>query len=242
MKRETEIAVLLLAGVSTAIVAITGTYTRYVRPALLPWLIGAAVVLIALAVSAIVGDRRGRTHGDELPGGHGHRQGVGWLLMVPIVVLMFVVPPALAARGAAPTVAAVSTDVLRRPFAPLPAERAPTVSLPNLIARAANDTAGTLSNRLVTVVGFTFKDAGAMTPDLARVAITCCAADAQLARIHLSGALVGDAKALPEGSWLRVEGIVAGAAPRETGSWIPTLNVSALTRIEPPANPYAYNS
>ena len=240
MNRETENAVLLLAGVSTAIVAITGTYTRYVRPALLPWLVGAAVVLIALAVSAIVGDRR---RGNEHTGGHVHRQGVGWLLMVPIVVLMFVVPPALAARGAGPRVAAVSIDVLRRPFAPLPAERAPTVSLPNLIARAADDTAGTLTNRLITVVGFTFKDGGTVNSlDLARVAITCCAADAQLARIHLGGALAGDAQALAEGSWLQVEGIVASAAPPETGSWIPTLNVSALTRIDPPANPYAYNS
>jgi putative membrane protein len=122
----------------------------------------------------------------------------------------------------------------------LPAERAPTVSLPNLIARAATDTAGTLTNRLITVVGFTFKDAGAT--DLARIAITCCAADAQLARIHLTGGPANEAAALPDGTWLKAEGVVGSGAPPSTGSWIPALNVSALTRIDAPANPYAYNN
>jgi putative membrane protein len=114
------------------------------------------------------------------------------------------------------------------------------VSLPNVLARAANDTAGTLNNRLITVIGFTFKDAGAT--DLARVAITCCAADAQLARIHLTGAPAIEAATLPEGTWLRVEGVVTARAPIATGSPVPTLDVSSLTRIDAPANPYAYNS
>jgi uncharacterized repeat protein (TIGR03943 family) len=237
MNRETENAVLLLVGVSTAIVATTGTYTRYVKPSLLGWLLAAAAALIALAATAMVHDRRGDHHEQH---GHAHRPGIGWLLFVPIVVLMFVVPPALAARGASPTVVSVSNDVLRRPFPPLPAGRAPTVSLPNLITRAATDTAGTLTDRLITVVGFTVKDAG--TTDLARIAITCCAADAQLARIHLSGDPATVASALPDGSWLKVEGVVNPGTPPSTGSWIPTLNVSRLTRIDAPGNPYAYNN
>jgi uncharacterized repeat protein (TIGR03943 family) len=239
VSRETENAVLLLVGVSTAIIAITGTYTHYVKPSLLPWLPAAAVALVALAASAMVRDGKRNQRSDH-EAGHGHRVGIGWLLFVPIVVLMFVVPPALAARGASPTVVSVSNDVLRRPFPPLPAGRAPEVSLPNLIARAANDTAGTLTNRLITVVGFTFEDAGAT--DLARVSITCCAADAQLARIHLFGGPTNAAAALPENTWLKAEGVVSPGAPPSTGSWIPTLNVSALSRIGAPANPYAYNN
>jgi len=229
VSRETENAMLLLVGLSTAVVAITGTYTRYVKPALLPWLLTAAAVLIALALAAMVVDmRRPRRHDS---GGHAHRPAVVWLLAVPIVVLMFVVPPALAARSN-PTVAVVSTDVLRRAFPPLPPERAPTVSLPEVLSRAADDTAGTLDNRLITVVGFIFKDAG--ITNLARVAITCCAADAQLVRIRLAGAHADDAAALPENTWLRVEGHVA------VGASTPTLNVSSLTRIDTPANTYAY--
>jgi hypothetical protein len=73
---------------------------------------------------------------------------------VPVVVLIFVVPPALGAGAATPTVVAVSTALLRHPFPPLPAERVPAVSLPNVLQRVANDTAGTLNNRVITVTGF----------------------------------------------------------------------------------------
>ena len=37
---------------------IKGTYLHFVKPSLLPWLIAAAVVLIALAVASIVRDLR----------------------------------------------------------------------------------------------------------------------------------------------------------------------------------------
>jgi hypothetical protein len=43
------------------------------------------------------------------------------------VVLIFVVPPAPSARAVTPSVTAVSTDVLRHRFPPLPAERAKNV-------------------------------------------------------------------------------------------------------------------
>jgi uncharacterized repeat protein (TIGR03943 family) len=239
VSRETENAILFLVGVSTAIVAITGTYTRYVKPSLLPGLLAAAALLIVLAATSIARDVRHGRRGHDIDG-HAHRPAIAWALLVPIVVLMFVVPPALAARGAARSVVAVSNDVLRRAFPPLPAGRAPTVPLPNVVARAANDTAGTLNDRLITIIGFTFKDAGAT--DLARVAITCCAADAQLARIHLAGGPAADAAALPEATWLRVEGVITPETPAATGNFVPTLNVHSLAHVDAPANPYAYNS
>ena len=43
MSRETENALLLLVGVSTLIISVTGTFTRYVKPSLLPWLMASAV-------------------------------------------------------------------------------------------------------------------------------------------------------------------------------------------------------
>ncbi len=64
VSRETENALLLLIGVSTAIIAVSGAYTRYVKPGLLPYLVATAVLLIALALAAIVRDiRRGRREG-----------------------------------------------------------------------------------------------------------------------------------------------------------------------------------
>ena len=43
---------------------------------------------------------------------------------------------------------------------PLPAAHAPTLSAPEVMMRAATDSAGTLDNRLITVTGFTMASDG----------------------------------------------------------------------------------
>ena len=87
-------------------VTVTGAYTRYVKTAMLPWLGASARVLIALALIAIARDiRRGQAHEH---GGHTHRNGIVWLLVVPVVLLIFVVPPALSARATTPATISVS--------------------------------------------------------------------------------------------------------------------------------------
>lgn len=237
MSRETENALLLLVGFSTAIITATGVYTRYVKPSLLPWLAASAALLILLAVTAIVRDvrRGGRSHDDH---DHGHRRGAGWLLVLPVALLAFIVPPPIGPQAAGPSVTEVSTDVLRRPFPPLPAGPAPEVSLPDVLIRVAQDSAGTLDGRPITVVGFTMRD-GART-DLARVVIMCCAADARLARIHVGGPAAARLADLPENIWIRVEGEVPAGQGDSSGRSIPVLNVSQVTRIDPPEEQYAY--
>jgi putative membrane protein len=237
MSREAENALLLLVGIATAMITIGGAYTRYVKPSLLPWLAITAVVVIGLALVSIAADiRRGSAPEDD-HGGHSHRGSVAWLLLVPVVVLIFVTPPALGPGAAAPRVASVSTEVLRRPFPALPDGRAPEVSIPEVLIRAAQDTAGTLNDRLITVIGFTLPEADGV--DLGRVMIICCAADAQLARIHLAGPRASDLKAYPEESWLRVEGTVIPGTAEGDATFVPTLRVESATRIEAPLNVYA---
>ncbi|MEV0672829.1 TIGR03943 family protein [Mycobacterium sp. NPDC050441] len=241
MSRETENALLLLIGVSTAIIAITGTFTRYVKPGLLPYLAATAVLLIALALAAIVRDVRhgGRDdtdHDTDEAHDHPHSRGVTWLLLIPIALLAFVVPPAI--RPDAATVTEVSTDVLRRPFPPLPDGGAPEMSLPDVLIRVAQDSAGTLDNRRITVSGFTVR-AGDRT-DLARVVIICCAADAQLASIRLSGQAAAQVAGYPENTWIKVEGTIpAGQSDSSRGS-VPTMTALTVSRIDPPPHPYAY--
>ena len=190
MSRETENTVLLLVGISIAMITVSGAFTRYVKPGLLPWLAASAVLLIALALLAIIGDiRRGGPRTSDQPSDHSeahpHRAGIVWLLVVPILVLIFVTPPALRPSAAAPSVTAVSNDVLNRAFPPLPPGNAPEVSLPEVLMREAQDTTGSLTNRSITVTGFVLNEAQGV--DLGRIVIICCAADAQLARIHLRG-------------------------------------------------------
>ncbi|OBJ81545.1 TIGR03943 family putative permease subunit [Mycobacterium colombiense] len=243
MSREAENTVLLLVGISIAMITASGVFTRYVKPGLLPWLIVSAVALIGLALVAIVGDiRRGgpRTSEAEADHGHGHppRTGIVWMLVVAVLVLMFVAPPALRPSAAAPSVTSVSNDVLNKAFPPLPPGPAPDVSLPEVLMREAHDTTGSLTNRSISVTGFVLNEAQGV--DLGRIVIICCAADAQLARIHLRGPAAQGAAGLPDNTWIRVQGQVIPAPRQPNSPAIPTLQATAVTRIDAPPNPYAY--
>ena len=238
MSRGTQNLVLLLVGLSTAVMLVKGTYLNYVKPSTLPWLTAAVVVLVGLGVGAIVRDLRhggGDADGDD-HAGHSHQSWLAWLLLIPIAMVAFVVPPALDARGTSQP-AAVSAPP-RRAFPPLPPGPAPTVSLPEAVMRAAADSTNSLDGRSITLTGFTLHRPGGA--DLGRVVIVCCAADAQLARVHLTGPGASAAAGYPEDTWLRIEGqIVSGSSHAEDG-FIPTMSVSNVTRIDKPANTYAY--
>ncbi|HZN79893.1 MAG TPA: TIGR03943 family protein [Mycobacterium sp.] len=234
MSRGTQNTLVLLVGLSALMMVIKGTYLHFVKPSLLPWLIAAAVVLIALALAAIVRDLRREPVDDD---GHRHRPLLMWLLLMPIALTTFVVPPPLGAQGAAPE-AVAATEPQKRAFPPLPTGRAPTVSIPDLVMRAAADSTNSLGGRLITVTGFTLRYPEGT--DLGRVVIVCCAADAQLARIHLSGPAAAEAADYPEDTWLQIEGTVVPGTSVAATNFIPTLAVSRVTRIDKPANTYAY--
>jgi uncharacterized repeat protein (TIGR03943 family) len=235
MSRGTQNALVLLVGLSIAVMVIKGSYLHYVKPSLLPWLIAAAVVLVVLAVTAIVRDlRHGSQTGDS---SHRHRPWLVWVLLVPIALTTFVVPPPLGAHGATPE-AVATTEPQRHPFPPLPPGRAPTVSIPDAVMRAAADSTNSLDGRLITVTGFTLKYPD--STDLGRVVIVCCAADAQLARIHLTGPAVAVAAGYPEDTWLQVEGHVVPGTSQASTNFIPTMAVSSVKRIDKPANTYTY--
>lgn len=248
MSRESENTLLLLIGLATGMITITGAFTRYVKPALMPWLYVTAALLIGLALVAMVDDVRRRAgHGDghesqgglASQGGHGHSHSnlAAWLLLVPVVVLIFITPPALLPQANVPSVRAVPTEALRRPFPPLPAGRAPEVPIPSVMLRAAQDSAGTLNDRLITVVGFTVRDGDSVR--LGRFMVMCCVADARLAEVRLGGAAAEAAGRFPEYTWLRVEGIVQPGRADGDSSVIPTLEVVTVTEIAPPEDVYA---
>lgn len=234
MRRETENVLLLLLGASVLSIAITGTFTRYVKPALLPWLVASAVVLIVLAFSAMIRDIRQHGLADEAHP-HPHSRGITWLMLVPFVILVFVTPPPLNARALSGS-AAPSSDIAGRPFPALPPGRAPGIPLPEVLMRIAVGPAGGIDGRRITITGFIMKDAEWV--DLAKIVIVCCAADAQLARLHLSGSAASVAAGLPENTWVRVEGIVPAGQHYSGTSSIPVLDVSGVVAIPPPTNTY----
>ncbi len=76
--------------------------------------------------------------------------------------------------------------------------------------------------------------------DLARVVIICCAADARLARIHVSGPAAPTLRRLPDGAWIEVEGTVPPGQHDSSGLAIPVMEIHRATEIPPPRNPYGY--
>jgi uncharacterized repeat protein (TIGR03943 family) len=199
---------------------------------MLGWLAASAVGLIALALLAMGRDIRGRA-GVQDCADHSHQTGVAWLLVVPIVLLVFVVPPALSARAVAPSAVSVAEA---RPFDDLPAGRAPTVALPEVLMRIAAGPAGGLGDRQLSVTGFIMRDGDNV--DLAKIVIVCCAADAQLARLHLLGPAADQAARLSDNTWVVVEGTVPPGQTYSGTDWIPAFDVTRVQRIDAPANAY----
>ncbi|OZC95521.1 TIGR03943 family protein [Rhodococcus sp. 06-235-1A] len=245
MKREVQNLLLLLLGGATVKISMDGTFVRYVKPSLHPYLLTAGVLIVALAIASIAADiRRGGPAGD----GHDHDSRPYWLLLIPLAVILFVAPPALGVSAVGDRSVTSAADRQRTAFPPLPNEDAPEVPLLDVVQRAVRDTENSLDGREIRVTGFAVATASGGSPrvdgtreglDLARVLIICCAADARSVRIHLdagSGALDG----IPDGTWLEISGTVDAATATEETAFTPTMTVLSVERIEAPANTYAY--
>lgn len=229
MSRGTQHVVLLLVGLSVAMMLARGSYLNYVKPSLWPWLLIAAVVLVVLGAAGVVHELRNASTPDH---GHVHRNWLTWVLLVPIAMIAFIVPPPLDAAGANPPPPVSAPQA--RPFPPLPDGPAPEVPLPEAVMRAAADSEKSLDNRTITLTGFVVHTRGRV--DLGRVVIVCCAADAQLARVHLQGPGVDVA----EDTWLRVVGRIEAGSSHPDDGFVPTMTVTEVQRIDKPKNTYAY--
>ncbi|WP_109527536.1 MULTISPECIES: TIGR03943 family putative permease subunit [Nocardia] len=233
MRRETQNLLLLLLGGVVLRVTLDGTYLRYVKAGLAPFLLVSGFGIVTLAVVAIVGDIGGRHAGE-----HAHGTGrAPWLLLAPVAVLLLVVPPALGANAAgstAPVRLRIAEEPETWPFPPLPPGEAPALPLTGLVDRALFDSARSLDDREVTVSGFVLAAEHGDGIDLARVVITCCVADARYIRVHLAGIT----EPLAEDSWLEVRGTVATASIHGDPEPTPTMTVTEYRRIERPENSY----
>ena len=125
---------------------------------------------------------------------------------------------ATAARRARRHAAAVaSRSRSAGPFPPLPPGPAPTVSLPETVMRAAADSTNSLERQVDHAAPVHTSHSRGV--DIGRVVIVCCAADAQLARIHLTGPGATAAAGYPDDTWLQIQGqIVPGSSHARTAS------------------------
>ena len=235
MRRETQNILLVLLGGALLKIGFNGDYLRYVKPAQLPWVLAGGAVMVALGAIAIVRDVRAARatasaggHGD----GHHHPARAAWLLVLPVLAVFLVAPPALGsysvtraeARPAAQSSAA---------FPPLPAGDPLPMTLTQFVTRAGWDAAGSLNGRTVELTGFVTHSKGSTL--LARMVITCCAADAYPLKVRLAGPGLA---AYPDDTWLTVTGQVVPGTATQANYYTADFTVATVKRITAPQDPY----
>ncbi len=236
MRRETQNVLLVLLGGALCKIAWNGSYLRYVKPSLLPFLVAAGVVILALGLISIVRDVRAA----QTPADHDdHPDHAGrspWLLLLPVLAIFLVAPPALGAdtvtRSASVAPPRASVD-----FPPLPAGPAPALRMSDFVTRAVWDDAGTLNGRQVRLLGFVVHGDRGDTY-LGRLVISCCAADARPLKVRLEGR--SGLASLPQDGWFEVRGQLVPGSAKPNTRYTPTLTVSDLRPVPAPTEPYEF--
>ncbi|SDP48488.1 TIGR03943 family protein [Nakamurella panacisegetis] len=122
-------------------------------------------------------------------------------------------------------------------FAALPAGQDPALTLKEFIMRALYDGDNSVSDNNITVVGFIAGAGDGYTSgySLARMTISCCAADASPMRVHI------DAPAkYAVNTWVSAV-ISAQVGTADSGNdYVPTVDVVSMTPISQPSDPYEH--
>jgi uncharacterized repeat protein (TIGR03943 family) len=251
VNRHAQTVVLLLTGGALLHAGSTDLYLRYVKAGLQPLLIGAGVVLMAAAVATLWYERRATRSGQEngapvpdhaaepdpapAPDRHAHHEPrVAWLLVLPLLALVLVAPPAAGSYTAMRTGSALQEQPWG--YSKLPADGPLKLSVADYAGRAVYDKGRALAGRRIKVAGFLALD-GHGAPYLVRMALNCCAADAQPVKIALSGELP---PVLQPDSWIEVTGTYTPKRTKDpvNGTAVPYLSVASTRPVKAPQDPY----
>jgi uncharacterized repeat protein (TIGR03943 family) len=217
----------VLVGTVLLRLVLTGTYGRYVRIGMGPWLAvaGAAVIVLGLVTLA-----QALRHAEPADA-HGHRGGegdrVGWLLLAPIAALLLVAPPTLGSYGVGRG-AKVDVRAGGAVLPPVTARDQPVrMTLLEFGQRAFDHDGASFNGATVQLTGFV---AGTETSGfrLARYEIACCAADAAPVVLRVVG-VRGPAR----DRWVTVTGTF-----QPGGGELPIVAASNVVEVPAPRDPY----
>lgn len=237
MRRETQNILLVLLGGALLKISFTGAYLRYVRPQHHWLLIIAGAVMLALAAVSIVREVRGRRiDGHD----HDHSAGSAWLLVLPVLAVFLIAPPALGSdsvqRAAdVPPRLTVTADDGMELFPALPRTNVVSLQLSEFTERAAWDSGHSLNGRAVRLTGFVVHEGRAGY--IARIAIVCCAADAYPVKIELLGA---DLSRFGDDSWIEAVVEVRPGTATKANDYVPSATVRAVHPVLEPTDPYEH--
>ncbi|WP_416970554.1 TIGR03943 family putative permease subunit [Streptomyces sp. 4F14] len=229
MNRQAQSAVLFLLGAALLHAGSTDLYLRYVKAGLRPLLLAAGVVLIVAAAATWWYERK------QAPGGesHAHREPrISWLLLLPLLALILVAPPALGSYSATRTGTALQEPVV---YGKIPATGPLKLALVDYAGRAIYDNKN-IKGREIQIAGFLALDKDG-TPYLVRMALSCCAADAQPVKVALTGDIP---PVLQPDTWLLITGTYSPKrmADPVNGGPIPFIQVTRAAPVAQPTDPY----
>jgi uncharacterized repeat protein (TIGR03943 family) len=234
--------ILLLIGTVLLRLTVSGTYRRYVRVGMGPWLAVAGVTVVVLGIVTLIyvlrrpdapadhADHAATEAVDGIDGReHPDRIRIGWLLLAPIAALLLVAPPTLGSFGVSRS-AAVNVHAGGAVFDALPHGTGPVpMTLLEYGQRAFDRHGSSLAGATVELTGFISRlDNGGF--QLARYQIACCAADAVPAIVIVEGVAGHPPR---RDAWVEV----TGAYVRGTGD-LPRFSATSVVEIPVPNEPY----
>ena len=234
MTGRVQAAVLVVLGAVLVRLASGAGLASYVRPGTRPLVLIAGALLCLVGVFSAITAPTSRAPTSRAPTSRAPipRPPVtraGWLLLGPVLSIAIVAPPALGVLTAGrPPVAPPQPSA---GFATLPPSGPVPIRLSDVVLRTVWHAGSTLRGRTLHVIGFVARTIGHGFV-LARLVITCCAADARPYDIEVIDA----ARAPPPGQWVELTGRYLGAS--EAGPVVPALRATAVAPVAQPANPY----
>lgn len=238
MRRDAQAVILLLVGGGMLRLAWTGEYLNYVKPYAFWLIVPAGVILVAVA--AITGwnawrDKQEAIDADGCHDGHGEPK-VAWLLLAPVIGMLLVAPDALGSYEAQRTGTVLGAEENRSTYPELPDDVDPVpLTLLDYAARAIFDEGETLEGHRIQLRGFILYDGD--EPQLARMVVSCCAADARPVKIGFDGEIPSG---LEPDQWVEVIGEYSPQQGRDeiNGALVPYIEVESITNIPSPENEY----
>ncbi|WP_250037238.1 TIGR03943 family putative permease subunit [Paractinoplanes maris] len=237
MSKLTQGVVLLLFGGAILRASVTDLYLRYVKEGLRPFLIATGLLLVAAAVMTIWYSLRESSDAADEHGHEHHGPGVGWLLILPVLGLLLVAPPALGSYAANQAGSVVAEPAGGSDYPPLPAGDPVELSMVDYASRALFDAGKSLDGRELSLTGFiTIAPDGA--PMLARMVLSCCAADGRPIKIGLDGRAPID---VPADTWVQVTGVHTGRTSKDPVNNVDVayFDVRTWQEVAQPKQPYA---
>ncbi|MEM7287022.1 MAG: TIGR03943 family protein [Actinomycetota bacterium] len=237
MNRIGRAAVMLALGGITARLLLNGGFGWFVQQRMKLPLWGATVVLLVFGAYELwMGSRDERHDPESTRWPVGPR--VGWLMVLPLVVLISVAPTGLGA-AAAGRVDAYTPDDTTDAFEPLDTSDGPVeMRVFDFLDRALWDEQGSLEGVPIRLEGLVVNDESVDDGfRLTRFLVSCCAADG----IPLQVTLHGTGPALDDDEWVVVD--VTWRPPdvpyqEAEGDWVVEADVISLTVEDSPKDPY----